>query len=515
MVSGTTTDTAGKSSFVGRDARIRTLRARVSRAAARLARGLGVAVAAYAAAAAADRPADSEARARHVPDDPLFADQWHLDNTGQGGAVADADIDAPEAWAITRGSPDVVIAVLDDGVELDHPDLEANIAGPGRDFTTLPAGADAAPVTGDDRHGTAVAGVAAARGDNGQGVTGVCPRCSILPLRVDGSASRATAAAFRYAAEHGADVVTNSWGFARVGSDADDAAVREAIDTAARTGRGGLGLPIVFGMTNEPVDNCSGAALDVAALASVIAVGVSNHNDEIGGSGFGECMDLVAPSKPQAATTIGITTTDRRGLDGHASGAYHARFGGTSTAAPIVAGIAGLLLSLNPELESAAIRRILEHTAEKIDPGAARYDARGFSARAGHGRVNAARALTPYAKISVSPARVTAGEPFSVTVTASAPYGLETLSWSGIDADPAVPGGRVRRVDGRAYAAATWTDVVVERAGRYVVTADARDVRHARPVPGYPHSASAAGPPATATITVHAPRGSAVTAPLR
>src|SRR6185436_12936157 len=110
----------------------------------------------------------------------------------------------------------------------------------------------------------------------------------------------------------GADVITNSWGYApsaagpgsdpgasrRRGAAAVDAAVRDAIDSAAREGRGGRGTLIVFGMTNEAVDNC-GAHADISALESVIAVGVSDRDDRVGGSGFGACMDLVAPAKPE------------------------------------------------------------------------------------------------------------------------------------------------------------------------------------------------------------------------
>src|SRR5690606_36957308 len=82
---------------------------------------------------------------RHVPNDPLFARQWPLENTGQGGRVAGADVGATEAWIHTRGSPDVVIAVLDDGVQLDHPDLAPNLAAGGLDFTVSPPAGDGGP----------------------------------------------------------------------------------------------------------------------------------------------------------------------------------------------------------------------------------------------------------------------------------------------------------------------------------------------------------------------------------
>ena len=146
-------------------------------------------------------------------------------------------------------------------------------------------------------------------------------------------------------------------------------------------------------MTNESIDDCRGPAPDISSLDNVVAVGVANHNDELGGSGFGDCMDLVAPSKPRYRSTIGVTTTDRRGLDGYAADDYFASFGGTSAAAPLVAGIAGLVLSLDRTLTRVNVVQILERSAEKIDPDVAHYDASGFSPLAGYGRVNAARAL--------------------------------------------------------------------------------------------------------------------------
>jgi Subtilase family len=453
--------------------------------------------------AVAERYVPMELRGTYRPNDPLFPAQWHLDNTGQGGRATDADIDAPEAWAITQGSPEIVIAVLDDGVELTHPDLAPNLVGAGRDFTREPPGPTAAPASDDDRHGTAVAGVALARGGNGRGVSGVCPRCRLLPIRVHGASNLGTAAAFRYAVAQGASVITNSWGYPRSAATPADAAVRDAIETAAVEGRGGRGAIVIFGVTNEPVDNCAGPNADISALPSVIAVGVADHNDALGGAGFGDCLDVVAPSKPKDRTTIGIVTTDRTGLDGYSSDDYDSRFGGTSAAAPVVAGIAGLLLSLNPALSADDVRGILEHTAEKIDPDYAHYDATGFSPRAGYGRVNAARALVPHVTLTVTPAVVGVGEPFAVTVSASAPFGLDSISWQGLHtANAAFDAPHRTAAGGRALLTATWADLTLAEPGTFTLRADARDARDGDPVPGYPHAASAAAAPVEAVIAV-------------
>ena len=449
--------------------------------------------------AAAQEP---RAARRHVPNDPLFARQWPLDNSGQGGGAVDADVDAPEAWAITRGSPSIVIAVLDDGVELDHPDLAANIAAAGRDFRAGAPRGTATPQEVTDRHGTAVAGVVAARGDDGIGVTGVCPRCSLLPIGVDGvdnAVSMATADAVRYAVAQGADVINLSWGYARAHAPGADAALRSALDDAATQGRGGRGTLIVVGATNDAVDNCAGSTLDLAALGSVLAVGVADFRDRIGGAGYGSCLDVLAPSTPEGKTTLGVLTTDRTGIDGHTGGDYHETFGGTSAAAPLVAGIAGLLLSLNPELTRSEVQQLLEQTADKIDAANAGYDARGFSPRAGFGRVNAARALVPNVSVVVTPSTVHVGEPFSVTVTASAPFGLDSISWS---IESVSASSRERRLGGQVFESTTFDAVTLDRVGTFVLAADARDRRYASPLPGYPHAASQTGRSATAVLTV-------------
>ena len=361
------------------------------------------AVAAFAAAAG-----EPELPREGAPNDPLFELQWPLANREGAG-----DVGALEAWRYTRGSADIVVAVLDDGVQLDHPDLAANIAGPGRNFGNGAPLGDGGPITAEDRHGTAVAGIVAARGDNGLGISGICPLCRLLPIRVEGASNEGLAAAFRYAAEQGADVITNSWGYDAKRRLAADAALGAEIRRVAEHGRGGRGVLVVFATSNDAVDVCSGEDADISALPSVLAVGVANHHDELGGSGHGECLDLVAGSKPERRSTIGVPTTDRTGLDGNDAGDYQLEFGGTSAAAPLVAGIAGLLLSLNPELTRTQLTGILEHTADEVDSARAAYDAAGFSVRAGYGRVNAARALAPAATIEIAPAVVAPGEPFA------------------------------------------------------------------------------------------------------
>jgi subtilisin family serine protease len=196
-----------------------------------------------------------------------------------------------------------------------------------------------------------------------------------------------------------------------------------------------------------------------------------------------------------------VVTTDRLGVAGHTADDYYAGFGGTSAAAPLVAGIAGLLLSLNPDLTRDELQQILEHTADKIDAAGADYDAAGFSERAGFGRVNAARALAPTVKIAASATRVTAGEPFSVTITASAPYGLESVWWTLREAGSDGATHR-RELAGEPIESVTWSQVVLDSPGTYTLVADARDVRHTDTQSGYPHRAGERTLPPFVQLTV-------------
>ncbi len=223
---------------------------------------------------------------RHLtPNDPLLGDQWHLHNNGfrflngTPYSPADVDIDAPEAWDRQTGRADVVIAVIDDGVEADHPDLQANIyvngdeiAGNGVDddgngyrddvsgWDFINATNTPEPKVAGDGHGVATAGLAAARGDNGIGVSGVAPFCTILPVKIfQGDSfvgSSALANAIRYAAGltapapwRGADVLNMSFG-----GGAPSLVEDGAFADAAALGRQGKGCVLVASSGNSASD---------------------------------------------------------------------------------------------------------------------------------------------------------------------------------------------------------------------------------------------------------------------
>lgn len=376
-----------------------------------------------------------------IPNDVLFGDQWHLRNTGQGGGTEDADVDIEQAWDFTMGNANILIAVLDAGFDMTHPDLVPNyrrntaeiangIDDDGNGFTDDIDGWDfnncvgtPGPGCGDnvinvDSHGTSAAGVAAARGNNMIGVSGSCPNCAILPVRIAMSwtDSWADGLAFGYAQARGARVISCSWGYP-VGTPVT-AAVTTAINNAAAAG-----AVIFFAMNNINVNDC-GANPDISSLPSVIAVSRSTNRDMFDLSGFGNCMDVLAPTYGSCVTTfasgrgtLGVVTTDIQGVNGYNSGApsaclpanygtaadarnYTNTFGGTSSATPLTAGIAGLLLSADNTLTPRLIQNLLQDCADKIEHSAGAYSPNtGFSTPAGgiathgYGRVNAFEAV--------------------------------------------------------------------------------------------------------------------------
>ncbi len=329
------------------------------------------------------------------PSDPLFSSQWHLENPGGIGLTPGADVSAPDAWDVTRGDRRVVVAILDDSVQIDHPDFSS----PGKIVAPIDFGEgddNPSPVASTDNHGTACAGVAVAD-ENGNGVVGIAPNCRLMPIRwsrwiTDQSIEQW----FGHARDHGADVINCSWG---VGTEFYALSTRQfnAIRSAATTGRGGLGCVIVFAAGNEdsPVNGTQGGVNYRSGFAihpDVIAVAASNSRDlRSHYSNFGAEISVCAPSS--GAGGRGVVTTDRTGSPGYAAGDHTTQFGGTSSAAPLVAGIAALILSVDPTLRAQQVKDVLQRTAEKIDPANGGYDQNGHSALYGFGRVNAARAL--------------------------------------------------------------------------------------------------------------------------
>jgi len=333
---------------------------------------------------------------KYVPNDPLYPDQWHLKNDGLGlGMVAGADVKAEGAWEYTLGSRDVVICIMDDGFDLSHPEFNVpgKIVAP-RDFGQDDF--DPNPAYEDENHGTACAGVALAE-QNGIGVVGLAPGCAFMPVRTSPWLSDTSIQQlFQYAIDNYADVISCSWS-ASIWNFPLSTKMSAIIHKAATQGRRNKkGCVILFAAGNEdrPLDGVKDGQVSHQGFAlhpDVIAVGASNSLDQRSYySNYGPELTICAPSNGTPGR--GIVTTDRRGTKGYASGDYTYDFGGTSSATPLTAGLAALILSVNPDLISAEVRGIIMNTADKIDQENGEY-VDGHSQWYGHGRINAQKAV--------------------------------------------------------------------------------------------------------------------------
>jgi subtilisin family serine protease len=338
-----------------------------------------------------------------IPDDEYFTLQWHWQNTGQSGGVPGADVRAPEAWEITTGDPNIVVAVLDTGVDSNHPDLVNNLV-PGYDFIDNDAKPDPSLDHKQNAHGTACAGLVGAQGNNGIGVSGVTWNSKIMPIRLlcmlsNGTWKFATqadiATAFRWAANSGADVLSNSW----VWSTSETPIIYSGIIDVTKSGgmgRGGKGCIVLFGAGNDfgPITGYP------QKYPEVIAVGGTDHNDiKCDYSNYGPELDIVAPTAWQWTDEDWISsmgkgalwTTDISGLAGwnpdfDPNFLDYTPMNGTSGSCPIAAGVAALILSVEPNLTGDEVRHVLERSANDLGaPGRDDYY--------GWGRVDARAAI--------------------------------------------------------------------------------------------------------------------------
>jgi len=346
----------------------------------------------------------------------IYAPQWHLKKTSVAGVTIDQSANVEAAHAVTRGEG-VTIAVIDDGVDIDH----AEFGGGGKVIAPrdVVAGSDnPRPRYSYENHGTACAGVACANG--GVGASGVAPAARLMPMRLAaGLGSHAEAEAFRWAADQGADIISCSWGPpdgewwnpndpGHNSVDPPPAHTRLAIEYAATQGRGGKGCLVMFaaGNGNESVDNDG-----YASHPMVLAIAACNDRGRRSiYSDFGNAVWCCFPSNdfelPEqdhpAPLTSGIWTTDRTGArgyntgraaDGDAAGHFTNSFGGTSSACPGAAGVAALVLAVNPALKREEVKDILKRAGERIDPQGGQYTAAGRSKFYGWGRLNAKAAV--------------------------------------------------------------------------------------------------------------------------
>lgn len=309
--------------------------------------------------------------ALYIPDDPDFNRQWYLHNTGQTGGTPDSDVDAPEAWNIERGAPNIVIGIIDTGVDLDHQDLQSNLlprpSGEDWDFADPDLIPEPGPEWWED-HGTHCAGIAAAV-DNNTGIVGLAPGCSILPVRIDlhGGAYQNRADAINFvttiANRYAHVVMSCSWR-----TSGNVAAIQNAIINANNNN-----ILVCFAAGNANA-NTDVSPKYPGVMSEVLSVAATDHSDiKASFSNYGSTVDVSAPGVDIFSTVPDDQYEDKNG---------------TSMACPLVAGLAGLIWSKNSTLTNQQVRDIIENNCNNIDgvnPG--------YEGKLGKGRINAYKAL--------------------------------------------------------------------------------------------------------------------------
>lgn len=320
--------------------------------------------------------------------DPFFSSQWSINNQGYLGGTVDADMDANNAWNYATGTG-IKVAIIDTGVDLNHPDLQGNLLS-GYDAT---GGSSNGNQTGN-AHGTSCAGIVAAKADNNLGIAGVAYNSKIIPIRIFSGQSTTDnwiANGINWAWQNGADVLSNSYGGGSYSS-----TIENAINNAVNDGRNGKGSVVLFSSGNE-----NGSVSFPSTVGNAISVGASSMCDERKtptscdgeswwGSNFGSSLDIVAPG-------VKIYTTDISGSAGYNSGNYKSDFNGTSSACPNAAGVVALILSADPSLTQQEAREILERNTDKVNgynySNNSNQPNGTWNNEVGYGRINALKAV--------------------------------------------------------------------------------------------------------------------------
>lgn len=339
---------------------------------------------------------------RLIPNDPMFSQQWHLLNTGQSGGAPGEDLRVTSVWDSYQGDG-IIIGVVDDGIDPTHPDLLPNYRA---DLSYDYFAGDPNPqheVTSDIGHGTAVAGTAAAAGNNATGVTGVAFDAQFAAIRLISGPTTDLQEA--QALSHRSDVISvynNSWGppdgmgiFGAPGP-----LTLAGLQQGATTGRGGLGTIYVWAAGNGGAAGDNANYDGYANSRFTIAVGSLNENGQLAYySEPGACVFVTAPGGEQADPTdiaSGIITTDWTGANGFDPGDYTG-IQGTSFAAPAASGVIALMLQANPNLSYRDVQYILAQTARKVDPADPDWttNAAGYNInhKYGFGAIDAAAAV--------------------------------------------------------------------------------------------------------------------------
>lgn len=337
--------------------------------------------------------------------DTNFGDLWGLNNSSN----PNIDINACNAWTITEGNG-VNVAVLDQGIELTHNDLQSNISQNSYDTES-----NSSPSQIFGNHGTHVAGTVAAIKDNNLQVVGIAPQSTLISISNSLAATPNSrirrADGINWAWQNGAHIINNSWGSAVQYDVIDD-----AIENALNNGRNGLGTIVVFASGN----NFGGVGYPANSNSNILAVGsITSAGNRSNFSNFGNELDVVAPGSAI------LLTINNNGTD---------TFDGTSMVAPHVAGIAALILSVNPNLTVQEVNAIIESTAQKV--GGYSYSSKSnrpngtWNNKMGYGLVDAYAAVQmALSSLVDGPSTICRGQQATYSYSGSFPKG-STISWS-------------------------------------------------------------------------------------
>ncbi|HUQ17138.1 MAG TPA: S8 family serine peptidase, partial [Candidatus Saccharimonadales bacterium] len=369
-------------------------------------------------------------RTSFTPNDSLYQTDPGF-GLGQWG-LRKAQLD--RAWDVVRGSAAITVAIIDTGIDAAHPDL-AGVLVPGTTFVSSPSSGCTPGTTVDDNgHGTHVAGIVGANGNNGQGIAGVAFGVRVLPVKAldcQGTGLLSdVASGITWAADRGARVINIS-----LGSDSDSPTLHDAIRYAVSRNALVIAAAGNCGDPSRAYPNATCPSLNVAefpgAYPEVLAVAATDPNDAHAAfSNTGAYVGISAPGVTILSTVPTYPTTLSR-----SSGVMnYAAFRGTSQASPLVAGVAALVLSREPALSVAQVIERLKTTADDLGTP-------GMDPVFGAGRVNALRAVTASATatygaaydVSAVPPRVTAGTAFAATIGVT---NRSSFVWGATGANP-------------------------------------------------------------------------------
>ena len=319
--------------------------------------------------------------------EPYFKYAWHLDSSNsilnkKGYQIDEnADINVTGAWKVTMGEG-VKVAVIDDGADVNHEDLKANI------YIAYNADKGGNNIQKKHSHGNTCAGFIVAP-INGKGIVGVSPKSKMIAIKLEDSSDVYTIRAFEYAKKQGAKVISCSWGSYNV----SEALVSELKSLY------NAGITVLFASGNEGSSLDKAGVNDESEVEWVIGVGASGENNDVTGySNYGKNIDIIAPGGDTGLST-GILGLDDMGSSGSSEqrdlvNNNYAFTNGTSFSAPVTAGVVAMMYAVNPNITPKQVKEILQSTASKIGKNSdANYNDNGFDEKRAYGKINAGNAV--------------------------------------------------------------------------------------------------------------------------